>query len=360
MERSQKNEFMMNEGIRVAERDLCLLCDNKGTPLYQDLRDRLFSAPGTWMLLRCSKCGLVWLNPQPIPEDIGKLYCNYFTHDPSPETLKAEPAKSWRKAVNLGILNAAFGYKNDRANKTLGWLASRIGPLRDIVEGSVMWLNDSRPGKLLDVGCGNGQFLATMRELGWEVTGVEPDGQAAKVARERGLNVYEGVLEEITLPDDTFDAITMSHVVEHLPDPIGTFGECKRILKKGGRLVVTVPNIESLGHRLYREACLNLDPPRHLFLFSPHTLRTCLERSGLQVLELRTTARTARWMWAASCLIKRSGALPSGSPQNLRPGLRLGLRLGGLMFQIVEHMTCWAKKDAGEEVVLIAGKEANV
>lgn len=351
MERSQKNELKMNEGIRVAERDLCLLCDNKETPLYQDLRDRLFSAPGTWMLLRCSKCGLVWLNPQPIPEDIGKLYCNYFTHDPSPETLKTEPAKSWREAVKLGILNAAFGYKNDRANKLLGWMVSRLGPLRDIVEGSVMWLNGSRPGKLLDVGCGDGRFLARMQKLGWEVTGAELDGQAAEVARERfGLHVYEGVLEEIAFPDDTFDAITMNHVVEHLPDPIGTFRECKRVLKKGGRLVVTVPNIGSLGHRLYQEAWRGLEPPRHLFLFSPSTLRACVERSGLQVLELRTTARTARLMWAASRLIKRDGALPGGSLQNLN----LGLRLEGLTFQGVEYMMCWAKKDAGEEIVLIA------
>ncbi len=355
MERSQKNELMMNEGIRVAERDLCLLCDNEGTPLYQDLRDRLFSAPGTWMLLRCSKCGLVWLNPQPIPEDIGKLYCNYFTHDPSPETLKAEPAKSWREAVKPGILNAAFGYKNDRANKPLGWLVSRLGPLRDIVEGSVMWLNGSRPGKLLDVGCGNGQFLATMQKLGWEVTGVEPDGQAVKVAQERfGLNVYEGVLEDIGFPDDTFDAITMSHVVEHLPDPIGTLRECKRILRKGGRLVVTVPNIESLGHRLFREAWLDLDPPRHLFLFSPHSLRTCAERSGLQVLELRTTARAARRRWAASKLIRKNGALPSGSPK----AQSLWLRLEGLVFQAVEHGLCMVR-DAGEEVVMFAGKGGN-
>jgi len=119
---------------------------------------------------------------------------------------------------------------------------------------------------------------------------------------------------------------------------------------------VTVPNIERLGHRLYREAWRGLEAPRHLFLFSSSTLRACVERSGLQVLELRTTARTARWMWTASRLIRRNGTLPGGSPQNLRPGLRLRLRLEGLMFHMVEHMMCWAKKDAGEEIVLIATK----
>jgi len=352
MERSPKNTLVISEGIRAEERPLCLLCDCKGTALYQALRDRIFAVPGTWALLRCPQCGLVWLNPQPIPEDIGKLYSEYFTHDTLPETLKKEPTKSWRKAVKVSILDSAFGYQSDGANKIVGWLVSRIGLLRDIAGGSVMWLNGSRPGKLLDVGCGNGQFLAAMRELGWEVVGVEPDGQAVKVAQERfGLNVYESVLEEIGFPDDTFDAITMNHVVEHLPDPIGTLRECKRILKKGGRLVVTVPNIESLGHRLYRDAWRGLEVPRHLFLFSPRTLRVCAESSGLQVLELRTTARTARWMWAASNLIRKNGVLPGGSPRRQS----LQLRLTGLAFQAVEYGMCWVT-DVGEEIIIIAGK----
>jgi 2-polyprenyl-3-methyl-5-hydroxy-6-metoxy-1,4-benzoquinol methylase len=348
---SEKNNLVINEGIRAEERHFCLLCDCKGTVLYQDLRDRLFAAPGIWTQLRCPKCGLVWLNPQPIPEDIGKLYSEYFTHDTLPENPKKKPTESWRDVVGFSILNSAFGYRSDGTNKTIGWLASRLGPLRDIAGGAVMWLNGSRPGKLLDVGCGNGRFLDRMRELGWEVVGVEPDKQAAKVARKRfGLDVHEDALEEIAFPDDTFDAITMSHVVEHLPDPINTIRECQRILKKGGRLVVTVPNIESLGHRLYREAWRGLEVPRHLFLFSPPTLRDCVERSGLQVLRLWTTARTARMMWAGSRLIRRNETLLSISPKQ-----RLRLRLEGLVFQALEHGLCMIR-DAGEEVVMIAGK----
>lgn len=352
MVRSNKISLMINEDIRAEERPLCLLCDCKGTTLYQDLRDRLFAAPGTWAMLRCPKCGLIWLNPQPTPEDIGKLYSEYFTHNTLPEIPKKEPTMSWRKIVKFSILNSAFGYRSDGAIKFIGWTASRLRPLRDIVGGIVMWLNGAHPGKLLDVGCGNGQFLATMRELGWEVVGVEPDGQAVKMAQKRfGLNVYEGALEKISFPDNTFDAVTMSHVVEHLSDPIGILRECQRVLKKGGRLVVTVPNIESLGHRLYREAWLHLDPPRHLFLFSPSTLRGCVEQAGLKVLELRTTARSANWMWATSRLIRRNGTLPGGSLQ--RQSLRL--RFMGLAFLAAEYGLCLVT-DAGEEIVLIATK----
>jgi len=347
-----KNNTVINEGICAVERPLCLLCYSKGTALYQNLRDRLFAAPGIWTILGCPKCGLIWLNPCPIPEDIGKLYFEYYTHDTSLYIPIKKPTKSWRKVIKDSILSSVFGYQTDYANKTVGLLTSRIGYLRDFVGGSLMWLNGSRPGKLLDIGCGNGRFLVAMRELGWEVAGVEPDGQAAKVAREQGgFSVYEGVLEDTAFPDDTFDAITMKHVVEHLPDPISTLRECQRILKKGGRLVVTVPNIESLGHRIYREAWRGLEVPRHLFLFSPPTLRACAESLGLQILELRTTALMARWMWAASRLIRRNGTLSGGSPQRQS----LQLRLMGLAFQAVEHGMCWVT-EAGEEIVMIAAK----
>jgi SAM-dependent methyltransferase len=349
MAKSERDNLVMNEGIRVITRPICLLCDTIGTALYRELRDRLFAAPGIWELLRCRKCSLVWLNPQPIPEDIGKLYREYYTHSTLPDIFMS---KSWRKTVRLSILNSAFDYRTYRANKSIGWLGSRVGPLLDVVGGSVMWLKGSRPGKLLDVGCGNGKYLALMRMLGWEVIGVEPDVQAARVAREHfGLSVHEGVLQEIAFPDDTFDAITMNHVVEHLPDPVGTFTECRRILKEGGRLVVIVPNIESLGHRLHRKAWLHLDPPRHLFSFSLPTLRDCAERSGLQVVELRTTARAARGAWMASRLIRRAGTLSGNLPLKCH----LGLRLEGLAFQAVEHGLCMVG-DVGEEVVLIAGR----
>lgn len=343
----------MNEGIHVQAAQSCLLCGSEGILLYQDLRDRLFGAIGTWTLLRCPKCGLVWLNPRPILNDIGKLYSKYHTHDIGDEISKKR-LKSLRKAVKFSILNSAFGYWNDGANRTLGWLTSRLGPLRDIVGGSVMWLNGERPGRLLDVGCGNGRFLDTMHELGWEVVGVEPDAQAVKIAQDQfGLNVYEGLLEEVGFPDDTFDAVTMNHVVEHLHDPISTLRECQRVLKKSGQLVMVTPNIESLGHRLYRVAWRGLEVPRHLFLFSPRTLRVCVERSGLQVIELRTTARSARWMWVASNLIRRKGTLPGGSPKE--PGLRL--RLEGLAFQAVEYGLCMVR-DTGEDIVMMASKGA--
>jgi SAM-dependent methyltransferase len=308
----------LNESIQVQEARSCLLCANEGVSIYQGLRDRLFRALGIWNLLRCPKCDLVWLNPRPVPQDIGKLYERYFTHDTANPLLQPSKVK---RAIRDAVLASCLGYDglvSGPLQKSLGKMISWIGPIREIVELSVMTLNGQKRGNLLDVGCGNGQFLAKMRDLGWEVVGVEPDSQAVKVARERfGLNVHEGTLEEAGFPDSMFDAITMNHVVEHLWDPISTLQECRRVLKPGGRLVVVTPNIESLGYYLFREAWRGLEVPRHLYLFSPRTLRVCAEQAGLQVLKIWTTARSARWMWAASRLIRRNGTLPGGSPTKI-------------------------------------------
>lgn len=324
----------------------CMLCQSEGSLLYSGLRDRLFGAPGSWSLMECKKCRLVWLNPRPIPEDIGKLYSQYFTHQ-VPDAKRGRLA-GIRRFAKACVLEHGFGYRMEGSSRLLGWLLGRIGPLEDMVGGDVRYLQAGKRGRLLDVGCGNGEYLDRMRQLGWEVVGVEPDGSAACIARERlGLEVFAGSLEGAKFPDECFDAITMNHVIEHAGDPIGLLRECRRILKPGGKLMVITPNIQSLGRRILKEAWLHWDPPRHLFLFALHSLRLSAERSGLDVQDLRTTAKGARWIWVASSLIKRDGILVNSAEKG--PGSCL--RLQGLLFQAAEHAY---PGDAGEEIVLTA------
>lgn len=348
----REHAVKINEGIRMQEARACFLCGSEGVLLYQDLHDRLFSSQSRWELLRCPKCGLVWINPRPLHEELSKLYEHYYTHNSSNFIPRLA---SLRRMIRDAILATSFSYNSLPTNslqKGMGRVCAWIGPIREMVEIRVRTLNGERRGKLLDVGCGNGEFLAMMRYLGWEVMGVEPDEEAVKVAHEQfGLSVYKGTLEEAGFPDDMFDAITMNHVIEHVFDPISTFKEVLRVLKHGGRLVVLTPNVESLGHRLFGKAWFHLDPPRHLHLFSPYTLQTCFEQAGLMAFQLRTTACSARWIWVASRFIQRNGFLPAGSPS--KQGL--WLRLEGLIFQGVEHGLCWMR-NAGEEVVLIATK----
>lgn len=184
MERIEDDTMIENnEGVHVRPASTCMLCGSEGTLLYQDLRDRLFDAPGSWSLMRCPGCGLVWLNPQPVPEDIGELYRTYFTHDTSNDGPRL--AAVLRFVAN-SILATRLGYTEltESAFQTvLGRVLSWMGPIKEIVELGAGCLDGRARGRLLDVGCGLGAFLAKMKELGWEVVGVEPDGQAVKVAR---------------------------------------------------------------------------------------------------------------------------------------------------------------------------------
>ncbi len=342
---------MTNEGIKVSSIENCPVCNKEGKILYQNLKDRLFGAPGTWSLMYCADCDIAWLNPMPIPEDIPKLYTEYFTHEAY--TPKGSFISGIKKRIKASILKSSYGYDIDGGNFFLGKLLSLIGPLEDIVGGSVMYLKSYDRGRILDVGCGNGLFLSWMKELGWEVVGVEPDEKAVKVAREEyGLEVYQGTLESIKFPDNSFDVITMSHVIEHVPDPLTLLYECKRILKPGGKLIVITPNIKSLGCSIFGKDWLHWDPPRHLFLFSPRSLRVYAEQAGFVVDKLRSSAKGALFMWWASKIIRRDGKLPGGLPKNLS----LWLKVEGLIFLILEYVLC-KMKDVGEELVMIAKKE---
>jgi 2-polyprenyl-3-methyl-5-hydroxy-6-metoxy-1,4-benzoquinol methylase len=341
-----------NEGTRVQEARACLLCGSEGTLLYPDIRDRLFGVPGIWALARCPKCHLIWLNPRPVDEDIAKLYAGYATHD-TPSGKPGRFARFW-KTAKISLMASALGYRANGTNPGLGRLLSAVGPFREVGAGAGMWLEASSRGRLLDVGCGAGAFLAQMAQFGWEVTGVEPDEEAVKVARQNlGLNVYQGSLQGAGFPADSFDAVTVHHVIEHVLDPIGLLKACWHVLKPGGRLVVVTPNIESLAHRWLRVSWLHLDPPRHLLLFSQETLRESAVRAGLRIKDVRTTARNAGGTWYMSRLLKRHGMLPglTMSPQN--PSL--GLLLGGFAFWMLEHLLV-KTRPCGEELVMICNK----
>ena len=150
-------------------------------------------------------------------------------------------------------------------------------------------------------------MLAVLRDLGWDVEGVDFDPASVGLARSRGLKVHNGNLEDQHLPGASFDAVVMSHLVEHVPDPGRLFGECRRLLRPGGRLVMSTPNADSLAHSLYRASWVALDPPRHLHIFTPKSLCRLVEDAGFECVKWFTTIRAANFVFAASNAIRRTG-----------------------------------------------------
>ena len=342
--------MMTDVQIKVEEVAHCLFCQKPGTQLYAGLRDGLFGAPGTWGFLQCPECRLVWLNPRPVPEDVGKVYTTYYTHSDGDRRSRLALLK---KKIYLALFAALPGYHALAPAmrwRHFGRVLSLFPPLREVARLRTMCLDGTKKGRLLDVGCGNGTFLAMMRDAGWEVQGVETDPVAGRFARERfGVPVITGTLAEARLADQSFDAVTLSHVIEHVYDPGELLEECRRVLKPGGRLAVVTPNVESYGHRIFKDAWRGLEPPRHLRVFSPGALKAYVEKFGFRQVLLHTSARLTRAIYCASRLIRANATV---SYETI--GWKLWIE--GLLFHAVEELACLFLKNVGEEILLVATK----
>lgn len=290
----KENEF----GFRLRSSPVCHLCGRQGVTLYKQLADRLFGVPGNWILKQCSdqRCGLVWLDPRPVDDDLWKAYSSYYTHTPAATPIEAEASAPMTifGAIRKGYLRAKHGYIHV-APESYKYLSSLVWlhPLgRTYCDLSVMGLSFPRPGgRLLDVGCGEGHELLRMKQLGWEVEGVDFDAAAVENARSKGLQVRVGELRDQGYAPESFDAVFVSHVIEHVPDPVALLGECHRVLTKGGTLVIVTPNTSSVGHQRYGPDWRGLEPPRHLHLFNTRNIRHALRQSGFQRFEVRSFTR---------------------------------------------------------------------
>lgn len=143
--------------------------------------------------------------------------------------------------------------------------------------------------RILDIGCGTGEYLDSQRELGLEAYGVEINPDASRYACEiRGLNVFTGFLEEADYSAEYFDGVYMSQVLEHLPDPTRTLAEIHRILKKCGSLTISVPASDSLDARLFKKNWLGWrDTPRHYYHFSSRTIKLLLDKTGFEIVRIK-------------------------------------------------------------------------
>ncbi|RKZ47850.1 MAG: class I SAM-dependent methyltransferase [Candidatus Parabeggiatoa sp. nov. 2] len=320
--------------LRTFPCEHCYICDSEGIWLYQGLTDYLFDVPGQWQLKICTNptCQLVWLDPMPVQEDLIKAYHNYYT-------------RSRDKLSSSGFI-----YRLDRAlHRRINWLLAVLTDMRtqQTTYRASLFLQDRTPGKLLDVGCGNGRWLARMRDLGWQVEGIDFDSEAAQQARTQyGLIVHVGELSTVGYPDNHFDAIILQHVIEHLPHPVSVLAECRRILKPNGRLVVITPNIQSWGHQHFGHHWRGLEPPRHLYLFSRQTLSRVAQQGGFNQIETFTTAVGAESILANSQKLKNLS-------QQQAP-MKFKLLSSAWLLQYYELWLLRRHPELGEEVVLLA------
>ena len=354
MEDHPVNTSSGNNGIRTRPCPTCSLCGTEGAFLYRGLSDRFCGVTGKWNFRKCpnSVCGLIWLDPMPLEREIGKAYPEgYYTHTEE----VSHRSLLWRTycLAREGYWATKYGYCKDAMpmwKKLFGMVIYAIPLKRGSTDLNVMFLRAQVNGKLLDVGCGNGAWLAGMRDLGWDAEGMDVDVNAVRKARERNLPVRSGTLTELDFPDNHFDAVTLNHIVEHVYSPRDLLTMCYRILKPGGRITVSTPNIESWGHERLGSDWFNLDPPRHLMLMNRTLLRRIAAQVGFADISTHTITRGSKTL--TKSFARKRCPERCDTDIILKPIDLLKARVTAC----VETSLRWVGPNTGEEVVLLAGK----
>jgi len=227
----------------------CLTC--KGARVYY-----LFST-ADYRVVRCNDCGLVFLNPQPSADELGRIYgADYFL---------GSDTEAGRRAVSEIKQATARLYLAE---------CRRYSGLKN--------------GRLLEVGCGDGDFLVTAEAEGWQVTGVEYSAAACETVRSRLKTgaVHCGELPQIALPAEQFDLCVLSDVIEHVRDPLVFLREIHRVLRPGGALFIATPSIDSWSARFMKQKWMEFKA-EHLVYFDRQTLQTALAKSSFREVVLQ-------------------------------------------------------------------------
>ena len=264
----------------------CPVCGSaERSLLYKGLTDRVFCvADGAWDMYRCATCASAWLDPRPTPSSIGRAYESYFTHladdDPSmlPKSALVRQLHAWLNDYK----NSRYGVQRQPSSVGGRWLVRLVPSLRAKADAQCRHMPPppAGGGRLLDVGFGSGAFLKIASEMGWHTEGIDFDPKAVEVVRARGLNVSCASADELATQDRQYDVITISHVIEHVHAPMALLRNLYRLLKPGGILWLETPNLFSHGAARFGRNWMALDPPRHLVLFNPESLRMCLSQAG--------------------------------------------------------------------------------
>lgn len=341
----------------------CPMCGGGGRRLYEGLRDHAHGVNGRWQIDQCASCWGLWLNPQPIRDERHRCYPNeYFTHG-TRETEIQEQAlrlplwlrveRAIQRRIELGFAASRFGYRQIEIGAFWRLCASIITallpPVRNNAAASVMFVRRGK-GKLVDIGCGDGRFTAWMKALGWDVTGIEPDGLAARRAERLGVPTICETLEAADVLPAAYNVALMGHVIEHIDRPADALRKIHSMLKPGGYLVITTPNVESLGHRAFKRFWRHLDTPRHLLLFSMSSLCNLARTVGFEITFRCTVTRMAWWTAAQSMSANGNALLPSVETQAHTWSSRI--------FAMIETAGAMIVPTVGEELLVVARKPA--
>lgn len=232
----------------------CPICSSRNFNPYMEITDWFFSGE-KFSLVKCVKCGLIFINPRPLVEKIGIYYASaeYLSH-------------GLRKKR---IIDSIYGLIRKQS------IRIKFNLVKSFISGS----------NILDIGCGTGEFLTYCNEHGFKAWGVEPNKRGRNFALQNNLNVADS-LHNLDILQGRVDCITMWHVLEHIHDLNETMGEIHDLLSDDGILVIAVPNCNSLDARYFKEYWAAYDVPRHLYHFSKETFSQLAIKFGYDIIKV--------------------------------------------------------------------------
>ena len=238
--------------------DACPSCGQKNIAAVLSAEDFTVSHE-RFEVWECKDCTIRFTQKIPGINEIGSYYQseNYISHS---DTSKGIINKLYHKVRNRTLIK-----KRNMIKKITG----------------------KSTGNILDVGCGTGAFLKTMQQAGWQITGLEPDETARRKAKELYNLDLDGPDKLFALPANSFDAITMWHVLEHVHELHNYIKTLKNLLKPRGKLFIAVPNYTCYDEKIYREFWAAYDVPRHLYHFSPQSMYKLLSIHNMQVVSTK-------------------------------------------------------------------------
>ena len=234
----------------------CPVCGNEAFVPYLTCTDYLVSQK-PFAIQQCSQCSFRLTNPRPDASEIGSYYKSdqYISHN--------DEGGGLISSVYRGVRSYTLKQKLRLINR----------------------LNDG-PGRLLDVGCGTGAFLETVKTGKWTVVGMEPDANARLISAQKINGTIAPDLMSVAT-DEPFDVITLWHVLEHIPDLANTIQLLNRLITSTGAVVIAVPNSDSYDAKFYQQHWAAYDVPRHLHHFTPTTIEPLFRKHGFVLAEKR-------------------------------------------------------------------------
>ena len=232
----------------------CPICNASNLKNFTSVKD-LSVSKEIFELAECEKCKFIFTNPRPAENEIGKYYQSedYVSHNDT----------------NKGFINGIY----QLVKKYTLWKKLNL----------MVQISGKKTGKLLDYGCGTGDFIKILSDVKWNVNGLEPDNGARKLAQNKVGEERVKDLSHLQNLEKDYDVITCWHVVEHIHDLNKTIETLKNALQPKGKLLIAVPNITSYDSLHYKEFWAALDIPRHLYHLKPSDIQYLAKNHALEV-----------------------------------------------------------------------------